>query len=289
VKKVENMPAHFHFKRGIEEPNAEVFKWISESEFKDNLTLLKNTGVSGIKKVGNYFEIIDSKGQIHHSQFVLLCTGVMDVQPMIGESIEPIFPYANAQTVDYCLRCDGHHVLNKPTAVIGHDNSAAWVAIMLHERYGSQLSICLNGESANFESETRELLSLYEIKIIPEKIASVQGDPKLGRLDSIEFTSGESLNVSMCFVSLGMNVYSALAQSLGAELDQRGFVIANAQGLSSVEGFYVAGDVMAATKKQIYTAWDTAVNAADAINQKLRASKRSKKLQEYRSKVKPEV
>jgi hypothetical protein len=40
---------------------------------------------------------------------------------------------------------------------------------------------------------------------------------------------------------------------------------------------------MAGTKKQVYTAWDTAVNAADAVNQKWRALRRAEALANYRA------
>lgn len=282
VKKVENMPGHLNYRRGIEDPNSEVFKWIADSDFKDNFTHHKNLGVTKITKHHDHFEVIDSKDNAHTSRYIILCTGVMDIQPLIQKSIEPIFPFANAQTIDYCLRCDGHHVKDKVTAVIGHDNSAAWVAIMLHERYGSEMYLCLHGEDSKVQPDTQELLDLYQIKTIREEIIEVEGDTKAGQLNALVFKSGQRLEIEMSFVSLGMIVYSELARSLGAEVDERGFVKTNAQGLSSVEGFYVAGDVMAGTKKQIYTAWDTAVNAADAINQKLRAERRAEKLKAFR-------
>ncbi len=187
------------------------------------------------------------------------------------------------------MRCDGHHIKDKVTAVIGHENSAAWVAIMLHERYGSQMYVCLHGEESGIESETQELLDLYKISVIKEKIIEIDGDQKAGTLSAFVFESGTRLEIEMGFVSLGMMVYSDLAKSIGADLDERGFVKANAQGLTSIEGFYVAGDVMAGTKKQIYTAWDTAVNAVDAINQKIRSERRSKKLLEFRNSGAPKV
>jgi thioredoxin reductase (NADPH) len=284
VRTVENMPAHFHYKRGIEEPNAEVFKWVSESKFKDNLNLLKNIGATSIvKNDENLFIITDSKNQTHTSRNIILCTGVMDVQPLIESSIEPIFPYANAQTIDYCLRCDGHHIKDKKTAIIGHNNGAAWVAIMLYERYQTSVTVLLHGEKSQIEPETLELLQMYKIEILKDKIIEIEGDKKLGRLDAFVFEDGTRIEFEMAFVSLGMIVYSDLAKSLGAKLDERGFVVTSPQGLSSVDGLYVAGDVMAGVKKQIYTAWDTAVNAADAINQKIRSEKRAKALAEFRS------
>jgi thioredoxin reductase (NADPH) len=75
-----------------------------------------------------------------------------------------------------------------------------------------------------------------------------------------------------------MLVYNKLALSLGTETDERGFVKTNNKGESSIEDLYVAGDLRANTKKQIYTAWDTAVDALDDINGKIRNSKREQVL-----------
>ena len=120
VKKVENMPAHFDFKRGVEEPNKETFQWIEKSPFKENLHTLTNVGVLSLKKTDDLFIICASNNQKYFAQYVILCTGVMDVQPEIEGKIEIVFDYANAQTINYCLICDGHHVMDKKVSVIGH-------------------------------------------------------------------------------------------------------------------------------------------------------------------------
>lgn len=277
VRKVENMPAHFQYRRGIEEPNAETLKWIAESAFKDRLHLHKNTGVTSLTKSGDIFEIVDSKGLRHRSKFVVLCTGVMDIQPEIGGSIETIFDYANAQTVDYCLICDGHHVLNKKTAVIGHANSAAWVAIMLHERYQTPaLTILTNGKPTEFSPETESLLKAYEIGIETAPIKSILGEERGRTLRGFVLESGGEIETDIAFVSLGMLVYNQLAVEAGARVDERGFVLTDETGLTNIAGLYVAGDLRANAKKQIYTAWDQAVNSANAINQKLRQERRPK-------------
>jgi thioredoxin reductase (NADPH) len=277
VTKVENMPAHFHYKKGIEDPNREVIEWLLNSPFKDKLHLHKNTGIINIKKNENQiFELVDSKNQIHFARFIILCTGVMDVQPLINNSIEAIFPYANVQLADYCLRCDGHHVLNKKIAVIGNNSSAIWVAAMLYERYQCpSVSILLNGEKDSFDEETIKLATKYQFKIVKEKIVEVVGDAKNKLLQGFKVESGEVVDADYTFIALGMIVYNELAKELKADLDQRGFVIADNKGKSSIDGLYVAGDLRANTKKQIYTAWDTAVDAADEINAIIRRTKRN--------------
>lgn len=276
VRKVENMPAHLGYKRGIEEPNAETLKWIQESAFKDRLHLQKNTGVVSLKKLDTHFEITDSKGTVHEAKFVILCTGVMDVQPVIKGSIETVFDYANAQTIDYCLICDGHHVLGRKTGVIGHANSAAWVTIMLHERYQPPgLTILTNGEKPEFADDTKKLLELYKIPVKTSPIKEILGEEKGKVLKGFVLEDGEEVPTEITFVSLGMIVYNELALEVGAAVDERGFVKTDDTGLSSVNGLYVAGDLRANAKKQIYTAWDQAVTSANSINQKLRAEKRS--------------
>jgi thioredoxin reductase (NADPH) len=282
VRKVENIPAHFNFKRGIEEPNAEALKWIAESPFKDNLHTLKNVGIIAIKKNNlGLFELTDSKGATHLSQFVILCTGVMDRQPEINGTIETVFDYANAQTIDYCLICDGHHVLGKKTSIIGNGNGAAWSAILLHERYNPpEMNILTNGQKAEFSEDTEKLIKLYNIRVLTETITEIQGEEKGKILKGFVLADGNVIQNDICFVSLGMLVYNNLALQLGAEVDERGFVKAEESGLTSVPGLYVAGDLKANTKKQIYTAWDTAVNAANNVNLKLRQIRREKLLKE---------
>ena len=280
VKKIENMPAHLSYKRGIEDPNAETIKWIQESAFKANFHLYKNVGVVSVhKNAHDIFEIVDSKGNKFFAQFVILCTGVMDVQPKIQGSIEAVFDYANAQTIDYCLICDGHHVLEKKTVVIGHDNSAAWVAIMLLERYRCpEIAILTNGMDANFQKETQKLIDLYKIRVLTSPIKQIMGEDKGVILKGFELEDNNIIQAEMSFVALGMIVYNELAKQLGAELDERGFVKASENGLTSVQGLYVAGDLKANTRKQVYTAWDHAVSAATAINFILRSKKREKHL-----------
>ena len=114
VSKIENMPSHFTFKKGIEDPNKEVLKWISESPFSEKLHYKKNQGVTALSKnADGHFEIVSSAGENFFAKFVILCTGVMDVQPEINGSIAPILPYANVQLATIALDVTGIMPLEK--------------------------------------------------------------------------------------------------------------------------------------------------------------------------------
>lgn len=277
VAKVENVPGHLGYKKGIEQPNRESLQWLADGEFKDKFHWKKNTGVTSIVKgEDGLFTLTDSKEESWKARFVIIATGAMDVQPIIDGGIEAIFPYANAQTVDYCLRCDGHHVFGKRTAVIGHTNGAAWVSVMLYERYKTpKMSILTHDQKSQITGEVLELCKKYGIEIIEGEILSVIGKENGKVLEGFQLAGGSIHECDWAFASLGMIVYNELAKSLGCELDERGFVVGDGKGMTSVDGVYVAGDLKANTRKQIYTAWDTAVDAGDAINARLRSSARA--------------
>ncbi len=276
VAKVENMPAHLNYKKGIAEPNKESLEWLSSGEFKEKFHWKKNISVVDLKKnAQDLFEITASDGNIYLSKFVILATGVMDVQPIINGSMKPILPYANVQLADYCLRCDGHHVLDKKVAVFGHNSGALWVAIMLYERYNNpEMYVVTNGKPMEYDDETKKLQELYGIKVVEDEVLAIIGNAKENRLEGLEFKNNSKIETEIIFISLGMIVYNQLALKLGAAIDARGFVLTDAKGKTNIQGLYVAGDLRANAKKQIYTAWDHAVDSADDINILLRREKR---------------
>lgn len=280
VSKIENIPGHFDYKKGIVNPNIETLKWIKQSEFKDNLIQI-NSAVTDIKKNSDgTFNITDDKGATENVFAVVLATGVMDVQPKIQGSIETVFPFANVQLIDYCIRCDGHHVQNKNVAIIGGGDGAAWVGILLKERYDiPEITIVTNGDEQEFTKDTKKLIELYKIKVENSPILNIQGDAKQRKLDGFKLEDGKDINAKIAFVSMGMVIYNELAKQIGAQLDERGFVKTFKLSETSMENAYAIGDLKANSKKQIYTGWDNAVDAMDSINSKLRRIKRNQMLE----------
>ncbi len=274
VRKVENIPGFFHYPKGIENPSSETFTFLKDSPFWKKFIWKKNRGIVRIEKKENFpFELEDDQGEHYLCEYLIFCTGAMDRQPIIQGEISPIFPYANSQNVDYCLRCDGHHALGKDIGIIGHDSGAAWVAIMLYERYSpSSVHIFIHGEKENFNEEVQKLINLYKIHVHHEEIWEVEGEK--GKLEGLKLKNGKLINIQFAMVSLGLTPYNKLPLSLGVAVDERGFVLANEKGETSLDKVYVAGDLRARGKKQIYTSYDQAVDAADHINMRIRQKKR---------------
>lgn len=282
ISKVENMPGYEHYKKGIVNPNKDTLAWIKESKFAGNLETLR-TSVTEVKKLDDgSFEVHDEKGGVQKAFAVVLATGIMDVQPVIQGSIDPVLPYANVQLIDYCIRCDGHHVQDKKTVVIGHSNGAGWVAALLKERYDiPQMVVLTNGEKPEYDEQVKKLHEVYGIVTDESPIVEVMGNAKEFVLEGFKLEGGSEVQAEIAFVALGMIVYNELAVALDAEIDERGFVKTNAKGETNIEGLYAIGDLQADTKKQIYTSWDMAVDALDDIDNKIRRKLREQALENF--------
>ena len=276
INRVENMPTFAQYKKGIQDPNKATLKWLLEGHFKEKINHMKGRGVEKLSKnEDGTFTLIDDKGESYIAKYVVLCTGVMDTQPIIAGSYATILPYANAQRVEYCARCDGHHTHEQDTVVLGHKAGAASVACLLAERYSHpSMTIMTNGEKTDFTEEQETLLEKYEIDVNTKVIKEIVGDPKKGDLKGFRLEDESFVGASYAFVSLGMILYNELALEMGAAVDDRGFVVTDEKGQTNIDGFYCAGDLRAGIKNQIYTAWDSAVDSVDGINARLRAERR---------------
>ena len=276
VTEVDNVPGMFDKKRPITATASESIKFIeSREDIKSFLTTIKKAAISIKKEDGSF--IISTKDATFRSRFVVLCAGTMDVQPDIQGSIEPAFPYANRGDLYYCIRCDGHKTVGKNCAVIGSRAVAGWIAVMLKERYDlPKIYVLTHGKPFEGSEEIKNLLKRYDIEIVTGEIEAVLGDPKKG-LDGFK-VDGREIKVTKSFVALGSIVYNELAKQLGAKLSDREHLLTNEVGETSISGFYAAGDLVEGKKKQVYTAWDLAVDAVDDIDEKIRMLKREGKI-----------
>lgn len=281
VPKLGNIPALESIKKPIVSMRNEIIKLISDSGQKEKLAVLeksidylsKRTTEDGKET----FILKDSDGNEYKARFVILATGMMSTQPSIGGSIKPIFPFANTQQAVYCLRCDGHLAVSKKNVVIiGYSNDAASNAILLAERYGiANVTILTNGNETNFDDENKSLIKRYGIKVNLNPITKIS-NPEKKKLEKIYFSNNTEIDVDFIVVSLGVRICNSLANQLKADLDPGGYVIGDYNGLTSIKNLYVAGDLKANSRKQVYVAWDSAIRASEAINREIRSQKRDK-------------
>jgi thioredoxin reductase (NADPH) len=226
---------------------------------------------------------------------VVLATGVMDRQPSIakrkGDKVidQPmwVYPFANRESVLYCIRCEGHLTRDRKVAVIGSSEVAAQVSIMLAERYGSTSALLANGEAFTIEPRTERLLDHYGIERHGGRIVDLEGQDgpaKYAGLRALTLDDGTRVEVAFALVSLGMyRVYNDLARELGAELIGEGpedvqYVKIDSRGETTVRGLFAIGDIARREDEpvmmQVYTSQEYAVRALDTIDRRRRSRAR---------------
>jgi thioredoxin reductase (NADPH) len=253
---------------------------------------------TGVRRTEGLFHVDTTSGTLT-APYLVLATGVSDRQPRIkkllpsGKTLDDIhwlFPYANHETILYCIRCEGHLTASVPSAVIGHSPAAGQVALMLHERYATPVTLLTNGEQPDLPERTQRLLQAYGIQVRTERLVDIRGERREGALYGFELESGEPVEVRFSLVVLGLHrVHNDLAAELGCKLEEGAapreqHVLVDRHSETTVPDCFAVGDMAThedgPIRKQVYTAQEYAVRAMDRIDGRVRAARRAAVLQD---------
>jgi len=212
------------------------------------------------------------QAQVARGRVVVLAMGVVDRIPEVGGKIDPIFPWANQAIVDFCLFCDGHDLVGRTVAVLGHDAFAVRTALdILHFRpksveiltHGRPL---LEGVPESDRSALTSALAEHDIPSVTSEMVGFDGIRE--KVFGVRFADGSHRTYDRGFSGLGWyDMHDAIPRSLGCRLDADGFVvtdedcraIADATG-EPIPGLYCIGDQRNGWN-QIPEAWATAERA----------------------------
>ncbi|MCI4349276.1 MAG: NAD(P)/FAD-dependent oxidoreductase [Thermoplasmata archaeon] len=202
---------------------------------------------------------------------LLLAMGVVDRIPIVGGSIETIFPWANFGIVDFCIFCDGHTFRGKTTAVIGSGRYAVETALDLRHFEPASIELLTHGApllADEPEPERATLRGKLEAAGIPVHDPEIVGfdgirEKRLG----IRFADGSVRTYDKGFSALPWyDLHGEIPASLGASFDRDGYVVTDEDGRvldaggRAIPGFYCAGDQRNGWN-QIPEAWATAERA----------------------------
>jgi thioredoxin reductase (NADPH) len=289
--------ARTHFHVGTEDIVEDVV--LRLADFADRVTLVDEKAVAA-RREGAGFAVETDRGRTFRGGAVILSTGVMDRQPSVKlttksgkvvDDIRWIYPWANNESLLYCILCEGHLVRGTPVVVFGASESAAQVALLLHERYGVTVTLLGNGEALTVKDDTQRLLDAYGVVFQEARVVEIL-DGEAGRkgesLRGFRLDNGTEVEARFGMVAMGLyRVYNDLARQLGAELDVadgpeevRHVLVDDATSETSVRGLFAVGDMSlhrggTPSLKQIYTAQEYAVRAVWTIDRRVRAARRA--------------
>jgi thioredoxin reductase (NADPH) len=189
---------------------------------------------------------------------VILCTGVLDHYP----HFHGWEPYVGV-SMFWCITCDGYESRGKKIVVAGHTNAAAGEAMQM-SRLSEDVTLISNSHVSEIDEAFSARLAAAGIPIVHDKIHRVKGDD--GRLHALETEEAGEIPVEAFFVVQGATPQTALAQGLGVQLAENGYILVDTEQKTSVEGVYAAGDVTQLHSHQVSAAVHEGAQAASAAN-----------------------
>ncbi len=186
------------------------------------------------------------------ARVVILATGA--IPKKLGIPGEADF---TGRGVSWCATCDGPLYRGKTVAVIGGGDSATQEALylakiadqvhLIHRRDELRATQCLQ-EECFFHPQIEMHLSYVVGEVLGED-GKVVGVRLVSKTDGSE----KVLPVEGVFEFVGIDAQTELVKEL-CDLDERGFVLVDRNGLTSCPGLYAAGDVTEYELKQVITA-----------------------------------
>ncbi len=168
--------------------------------------------------------------------------------------------------VAYCPHCDGPLFKGKRVAVIGGGNSGVEAAIDLAGLVARVTLIEFMDELRADDVLQKKLASLPNVEVITgARTTEVNGDgSRVNGLTYEERASGElrHLELEGVFVQIGLVPNTEWLKDSPIELSERGEIITDERGMTSVPGIFAAGDVTTVPYKQIVIAMGEGSRAA---------------------------
>jgi thioredoxin reductase (NADPH) len=196
---------------------------------------------------------------------VVLAMGFADERP------DPPLP-RTGMGLHWCLHCDAYMFVDEPVYVMGHEDSAAYVA-MIMLNFTDEVDVLTRGRDPEWSEETATMLANHPVDVVDTEIAGINKGED-GWLESFEFEDGTVREYRGGFPLYGSNYHADLADGLGIERNDDGTVAADDHGRTSVDGVYAVGDLTPG-HNQIPVALGEGAKAGIAIHMDLRPFPRS--------------
>ncbi len=211
--------------------------------------------VIGIKKINGIFAVeFADKSQIE-AKAVIYAAGTYRRKLEIKGETE-----FTGKGVSYCAVCDGAFYKGKTVAVIGGGDTALGDALFLSRTAEKVYLIHRRNEFRGSVSLQEKVRSTEKIKIILNSVPTeIIGDINVNSITILRDGKEEKISTDGIFVAVGTIPNSGLLKDF-VKLDKNGYVIAGEEGITSVPGFFAAGDVRTKSLRQVVTAVSDGAN-----------------------------
>ncbi len=165
--------------------------------------------------------------------------------------------------VSYCATCDGFFYKDKSVIVVGGGNGAVSDASHLLD-LGTDVKLVHRRDELRAEKALQESFFEKGGEVIwNSELEEVKGDERVEKvtLKNVEDDTTQELEVDGVFVAVGEVPETDLAEKIGVELDERGYIKTDEEQRTNIPRIYAAGDVTG-DPKQIVVASAEGAKAA---------------------------
>ena len=256
TERLDNFPG---FPEGV--TGAELADRLRAQAERFGVEVLAAQEVVEVRVDGDYREIRTGDGACYGAFAVLLALG--STYRRLGLDGEDELIGAG---VHFCATCDGAFYRGRDVIVVGGGNSAGEESLFL-TRFASTVTIVTRDRELSASRVVVQKISEQPQVSVVTGAAPVAWVTEGGRVRGLEVERDgrhEVIEGDGAFVFIGLSPNSALVADL-VELDDAGFVVADAGMSTSVPGIFVAGDVRSGSTKQAAAAVGEGAAAALAI------------------------
>jgi thioredoxin reductase len=187
---------------------------------------------------------------------VLVAAGLREILPAIG-NLRAFYGTA----LHSCYECDGFEKAGEALAVVGESDDLAERA--LHASvWSDDIVVFTNGVGIVSDDDER-MLAAHGIRVERRVVTEFVGER--AQLTGLKLADGEVIARSAGFVRPQWETTLGYLDGLGAETDEHGLLVVDADGRTSVPGLYAAGDITPPGPEQLIVAAGEGAQASATI------------------------
>jgi thioredoxin reductase len=221
-------------------------------------TLIDGSVVAAAPLAPSGFEVRLADGSVLAARRLLVTTGLQDVLPDI-----PGVRERWGRDLLHCPYCHGYEVRDQPLGVLGGTTEAVQHAQLIRQ-WSSDVVLFTHFDVLT--AQQREELSARQIGVAEGTVQRLLVEDD--KLSGVELDDGSVVRRAAVFVRPRFVPNTDLLAGLGCDLDDDGWVTADAVGRTTVPGVSVAGNA-ANPRAQVITAAGDGSAAAIALNSDL--------------------
>jgi thioredoxin reductase (NADPH) len=205
--------------------------------------------------------VVQTSRRKFHTKSVLLATGASHKH--LGAPGEARL---SGRGVSYCSTCDGPLFTGKKVVMIGGGNSAVTEALHLHHM-GVDVTLIHRRDSLRAQDFLVKNLEQNNIPVLwNTEVKEIRGEQRVEEVLLFNNQTGEKsyLKTNGVFLAIGYIPEVKLAEMIGVELTEDGYIKRDDKHRTNIPGIYSAGDVEGGYK-QIVTAAGMGSEAAMSI------------------------